>query len=560
MSSTVDIGELVVRISGDVRKLVSAQGDAGKALDAIDKKSAQTAANVQRNADLMARSVVALGVAFATGLFNRAVQVADSLNKLSAQTGVSVSTLSELKFVAEHVGVEFGVVEQALRGWNATLVEMSQNVKTNASIALRTLGVDIKDAEGNVRPFNEVLALVSDALAQYGDGANKAALATAIFKEGGAGLIPLLNLTSNGMKEVGQRAQDLGLIITEKGGRAARDYAAAMSDASQAVSNLAVELGGPILRGIAQVVDGMAKGAKATKDFLENTRVQALATEFTELTARQQQVIQELQTGVYSFGRNAQTARIELRALNEEIERNKQARGAIGAGTPDTPAGKKSDRLDQAPVMPDLPKMREELDAFIDKLNGLPVLMGQSFAFDATPFLDAMAKIDAATKAQAISASQGSRMKLQLARQEQDEILNTASIAANTLTTVFNKSKAAAIAGAIINTAKGVTKALSESAPPFNFINAGLVAAAGAAQIAAIRSTSQTGGGSAPSVGGGGSAGGGAEDAGPARAPQTLFVEGINPNQLLTGSMVRELAERLLEHQRDGGQVVLLPR
>jgi hypothetical protein len=215
--STVDIGELVVRISGDVRKLVDGQKQATDALEKIDKKSAAVAANVQRNADAMAKSVIAVGIAVAGFLFNRAVQAADSLNKLSAQTGVSATALSELKFVAEHVGVEFGAVEQAVRGWNATLVEMSQNTRTNASMALRTLGVDIKDAVGNVRPFDEVLGLVSDALSKYADGQNKAALATAIFKEGGAALIPLLNQSAKGIQEVGERGKALGAIQSAEG-------------------------------------------------------------------------------------------------------------------------------------------------------------------------------------------------------------------------------------------------------------------------------------------------------------------------------------------------------
>jgi len=49
------------------------------------------------------------------------------------------------------------------------------------------------------------------------------------------------------------------------------------------------------------------------------------------------------------------------------------------------------------------------------------------------------------------------------------------------------QSKATAITTALINVAVGVSKALSSAAPPFNFILAGLTAAAGAVQIAAIR-------------------------------------------------------------------------
>jgi hypothetical protein len=34
-------------------------------------------------------------------------------------------------------------------------------------------------------------------------------------------------------------------------------------------------------------------------------------------------------------------------------------------------------------------------------------------------------------------------------------------------------------------------------------------------------------------------------------------VRGLDPNSLMTGASVRELAEKLLAYQRDGGQVVI---
>lgn len=72
---------------------------------------------------------------------------------------------------------------------------------------------------------------------------------------------------------------------------------------------------------------------------------------------------------------------------------------------------------------------------------------------------------------------------------------------ATTNRTLFNVNKAAAIANAVVNTAQGVTKALSAYPPPLSFVMAAAQAAAGAAQIQAIRATS-FGGGTTPSVAG----------------------------------------------------------
>jgi hypothetical protein len=186
---------------------------------------------------------------------------------------------------------------------------------------------------------------------------------------------------------------------------------------------------------------------------------------------------------------------------------------------------------------------KDQITDFIDTMSGLPVLMGQSFAFDTLPFEQAMAKVNAAYQNQVMTFEQGQRIKLQLQRQEQQAMLDTASMAAQTLTAVFQKEKWAAVGAAAINTAVGVTKALSSGYPPWNFAQAALVAAQGAAQIAAIKSATATGGGSVPSVGGSGAAGGDSAGAG---RDSTLFVQGISPTDLLSGEVVREMYRRSL--------------
>lgn len=72
--------------------------------------------------------------------------------------------------------------------------------------------------------------------------------------------------------------------------------------------------------------------------------------------------------------------------------------------------------------------------------------------------------------------------------------------------TMFKINKAAGIANAIVNTAAGITKALATYPPPLSFAMAAAQAAAGFAQVSAIKSTEFEGGGSGttPSAAGGG--------------------------------------------------------
>jgi hypothetical protein len=130
------------------------------------------------------------------------------------------------------------------------------------------------------------------------------------------------------------------------------------------------------------------------------------------------------------------------------------------------------------------------------------------------------------------------------------------------LGTLFEDNKTVAIATALINTFQGITQALANYPPPFSFAMAAAQAALGFAQVAKIRQTSRTSKGGGGSGVGSGAGGRSAVDAtsgasgGSAAAPDRalfLTVQG----EVFGREHIRNLAEQLIEFQRDGGRVVL---
>ena len=136
--------------------------------------------------------------------------------------------------------------------------------------------------------------------------------------------------------------------------------------------------------------------------------------------------------------------------------------------------------------------------------------------------------------------------------------------------TMFRINKIAAIANAVVNTAQGVTKALAEYSPPISFVMAALQAAAGLAQINAIKSATFSGGGTGttPSaagstavvnstpIGGQGApldipALGGPGVTGPAQNIN-INIDGLPSAGPVPAEMVRELIEGINEQLGDG--------
>lgn len=150
------------------------------------------------------------------------------------------------------------------------------------------------------------------------------------------------------------------------------------------------------------------------------------------------------------------------------------------------------------------------------------------------------------------------------AKKQMDTYFDIADNIQSALGSLFGDSKAWAIAEAIINTATAITKALAVYGPtPQGFAAAAAAAAAGAAQLAAIRKQSASGGGGGnPQVSRSSSSRGddersSAQQTAQAGLNQTLFIKGLNPNELYSGEAVRKLAASLIEFQRDGGKIVL---
>lgn len=127
----------------------------------------------------------------------------------------------------------------------------------------------------------------------------------------------------------------------------------------------------------------------------------------------------------------------------------------------------------------------------------------------------------------------------------------------------FEIMKAISMATALVKGYEAVLGAYAAGnnlgGPAVGYAFAAIAAAGVAAQIANIAQTkpgSAAGGVSAPSSGGAATA---AASAAPsaAQSSQTMYVRGIGANDLFTGDMVKILAGKLLQHQKDGGVVVL---
>jgi len=198
------IGTLSVKITGDTADL--------------DKKLKATRENVAKFGEAAATAAAAVGAAFGY-MAKKSIDNMDSLYKMSQMVGTTTETLSALGYAAQLSGVNQDALTSSLARLSRGLAEAQQGTgeALKAFQALQINPAQFKSAD-------QALMSLADRFAMMEDGANKTALAMALFGRSGAQLIPFLNAGRNGIQDLKEEARKLGVVIDSETAKAAEEF------------------------------------------------------------------------------------------------------------------------------------------------------------------------------------------------------------------------------------------------------------------------------------------------------------------------------------------------
>lgn len=216
------------RISQDTynRAMEKARSDldrAGASAEKTDKSMESLTKNVRLIAGielgrLFVSGVQAIGNAIRdvgsriTGLVTSVNSSVDSLNDLSARTGIGVESLQGYSLAAKLAGVD---TEQ----FGAAVQKLAVNIgKATPGDALdKSLrGINLSLAELRALSPEQQFSEIGNAISQLPTAADRAAAAVQIFGKQGAALAPLFREGAASIEELQARAERLGIIISEQ--------------------------------------------------------------------------------------------------------------------------------------------------------------------------------------------------------------------------------------------------------------------------------------------------------------------------------------------------------
>ncbi|TGS89473.1 hypothetical protein EN817_03795 [Mesorhizobium sp. M3A.F.Ca.ET.174.01.1.1] len=245
----------------EIESQLKALGETGeRAFKALQKAAASAdfqrfAASLSKaKSDLVAfgQNVAILGSAIASAaagagaavleLASSAGEAADEAGKAAQSAGVTTEAYTALAFAAKMSNLEQADLDAGMARLNKTLGAAANGSKAAVEL-FQKLGVSIRDSTGKLRSPDAVLLDLAQAFSKLPDGAEKSALAIALFGKTGAKLIPFLNEGKKGLIDLGAEAKALGVTFTDAQAKIGDNLGDALDSVGFAARGVRLQLG-----------------------------------------------------------------------------------------------------------------------------------------------------------------------------------------------------------------------------------------------------------------------------------------------------------------------------
>jgi hypothetical protein len=223
-----------------------------------EKRSREMAREIDKAFKMVGVAVAAAGAAF-IAMTKSVIDNADALAKSARSIGISTESLSGLQYAAELSGVSANEL-------NTSLARLNKGA-ADGNKAFDAMGISVRDAQGNLKATDTLLKEVSDKFASYTAGAEKSALAQELFGRSGDQLISFLNSGSEGLTEMQQEAERLGIIISGDLAKASEQFNDNITRITKSVQGLVIQLVGPLIGALARVTTEFLRATQAGESF-----------------------------------------------------------------------------------------------------------------------------------------------------------------------------------------------------------------------------------------------------------------------------------------------------
>lgn len=210
-----------------------------------------------------------LGTTAVLGWFKSIIEWGSKLTDVADKIGVTTEFLQKFRFAAEQVGLNVNTADMALQRFTRRLGEAQQGTGEALGV-FEQYNIQLRNTDGTARSAEEVLGEMADTIAGAESSMEQLRIAFKLFDSEGAGMVALMKLGKEGMEEMFQAAEDLGLILEDETARkldAMADGMAALSIKSKVLGADLIEYAasfGSMIQSISNAWQSAAEGITDT--------------------------------------------------------------------------------------------------------------------------------------------------------------------------------------------------------------------------------------------------------------------------------------------------------
>lgn len=201
----------IIETEGNLKRLKKEQQEFGSVAKQVLKNAGQQVSAFGDKVTEAGRKLS--GISAAAGAVGGAllkmgydsIKSADEINTLSKQTGFTTDEIQKLQYASDRMDVSFESVSGALKKFKSKI--------DPANESLQSLGVSTTNADGSLRNANDVFFETVSALGQIENETERDQMAMELFGKSADELAGLIDDGGQSFKEMGQEAENLGLIL-----------------------------------------------------------------------------------------------------------------------------------------------------------------------------------------------------------------------------------------------------------------------------------------------------------------------------------------------------------
>lgn len=249
-------------LSSAASKVESAFGKVGTALS----HAGSQITGLIKNVGLLGAGFGLLsGVGILKGAIDTANTMAKSIETLTALTGESATTISQLLAVFERFGVSTDTATTRLAFMEKTLGTLANNTKALTTLQ-KTFGISLVDSSGNIVDVNTALQRLADYMNGSASAADKAKLASTLLGRGYVDLLPVLSQGAAGIAAVESQAQSLGNTLDQTQVDQLMAYQNAMRDMGEAMQGLGLQIAVALVPELTKLAQNISSFVATNKD------------------------------------------------------------------------------------------------------------------------------------------------------------------------------------------------------------------------------------------------------------------------------------------------------